>query len=395
MKKIAIVSTMNLPTPAVKGGAVETLITHLIDENETKHLFDIDLYTLYDERIDIKKYKYTKIIEIKTNKLCAFIQKFINIFNIILKRKKYNYLFSKLGRIISQNNYDKIVVENNMFVYMSVYKSLKNKKNIPLIYHMHNDFNSTDKTTDNYKFIANSAEKILTVSNYIKKRVSGVLNNNNIYVLYNSIDNKLYVPDKAISLREKYNFKNEDIIIGYTGRITPEKGILELVKAFKKIITKKSIKLLIVGSQWYGKLEKDKYFDNLNNEIQSIQGDVLFTGLISQNDMPNVYKTMDILVVPSMCEEAFGCVAIEGMAMEKPIIVAKSGGLTEIVKSNFGYIIEKNEKFIDELSKKMELLVNDDEKRIEYGKNAKLEFDNIENYHKDKYYDNFSDYILK
>ena len=43
----------------------------------------------------------------------------------------------------------------------------------------------------------------------------------------------------------------------------------------------------------------------------------------------------------------------------------------------------------------MELLVNDDEKRIEYGKNAKLEFDNIENYHKDKYYDNFSDYILK
>ena len=88
MKKIAIVSTMNLPTPAVKGGAVETLTTHLIDENEIKHLFDIDLYTLYDHRIDTKKYKYTKIIEIKANKIYTFIQRGINLFNII-----YRYIF--------------------------------------------------------------------------------------------------------------------------------------------------------------------------------------------------------------------------------------------------------------------------------------------------------------
>lgn len=385
--KIAILSTMNLPTPAVKGGAVETLTTHLIDENEKTSKFNIDLYTIYDKDINVNKYKNTKIIQIKKNHIEKLFQKIINLKNRLQGKKPcYNILYTKLMKLVIKQQYDKIVVENNMFIYNLL---IQKKVDTKLIYHMHNDFNEWDKTEENYKNIANTAFKILVVSEYIKKRVNSVANTNKVEVLYNAIDRELYNINKTINLREKYNINDDDIVIGYSGRITKEKGILELAKAFKKVNTKKNMKLLIVGSQWYSELNQDEYVKKLKEEIKEIKDEVIFSGYINQEDMPQMYNMMDILVIPSMWEEPFGCVAIEGMALGKPLIVSKSGALSEIVKEKYGYIIEKDINFIDNIAKSIETLVNNDNIREEYGKNAKIEFENNKNYHKENYFNNF------
>lgn len=385
--KIAILSTMNLPTPAVKGGAVETLTTHLIDENEKTSKFNIDLYTIYDKDINVNKYKNTKIIQIKKNYIEKLFQKIINLKNRLQGKKPcYNILYTKLMKLVLKQQYDKIVVENNMFIYNLL---IQKKVDTKLIYHMHNDFNEWDKTEENYKKIANTAFKILVVSEYIKKRVNSVANTNKVEVLYNAIDRELYNINKTINLRQKYNINDDDIVIGYSGRITKEKGILELAKAFKKVNTKKNIKLLIVGSQWYSELNQDEYVKKLKEEINEIKDKVIFSGYINQEDMPQMYNMMDILVIPSMWEEAFGCVAIEGMALGKPLIVSKSGALSEIVKEKYGYIIERDINFIDNIAKSIETLVNNDNIREEYGKNAKIEFENNKNYHKENYFNNF------
>ena len=390
--KIAIVSTMNLPTPAVRGGAVETLTTYIVEENEKKQKLDIDLYTMYDYKIDVDKYKNTKIIQIKINIIEKFFQKIINFKNRILKKKAtYNILYTKTVKLIKKQKYDKIIIENNMFVY----DSIKDVVKTDLIYHMHNDFNGWDKTEENYRNIAKTASKILVVSQYIKNRVNNVEKTDKVEVLYNAIDTDIYNSNAAINCREKYNINDDDIVIGYCGRIAKEKGILELVKAIKKVNTKKNIKLLIVGSQWYDALKEDRYMLELKKEIKEIEDKVIFTGFIQQENMPSIYKMIDILVIPSIVEEAFGCVAIEGMAMETPLIVAKSGGLPEIVKKDYGDIIEKNSQFIDNMAKSIERLVENDKIRIEYGKNAKKEFDSNVNYHKDQYFENFYKYITE
>ena len=390
--KIAIVSTMNLPTPAVRGGAVETLTTYIVEENEKKQKLDIDLYTMYDYKIDVDKYKNTKIIQIKINIIEKFFQKIINFKNRILKKKAtYNILYTKTVKLIKKQKYDKIIIENNMFVYDLIKDTVKTD----LIYHMHNDFNKWDKTEENYKKVAKTASKILVVSEYIKNRVNNVEKTDKVEVLYNAIDTDIYNSNAAINCREKYNINDDDIVIGYCGRIAKEKGILELVKAIKKVNTKKNIKLLIVGSQWYDALKEDRYMLELKKEIKEIEDKVIFTGFIQQENMPSIYKMIDILVIPSIVEEAFGCVAIEGMAMETPLIVAKSGGLPEIVKKDYGDIIEKNSQFIDNMAKSIERLVENDKIRIEYGKNAKKEFDSNVNYHKDQYFENFYKYITE
>lgn len=388
--KIAIISTMNLPTPAVRGGAVETLTTYILDENEKKQKLDIDLYSMYDNKIDISKYKKTKIIQVKINILEQIFQKMINLKNRILKNKTlYNSLYNKVVKLVTSKKYDKIVIENNMFIY----DLIKDKVDAELIYHMHNDFNEWDKTEENYRKIANTASKILVVSEYIKNRVNSVEKTDKVRVLYNAIDTAIY--NNTVQLKNEYNIDNKDIVVGYCGRITREKGILELVKAIKKIDTNKNVKLLIVGSQWYEKLYEDKYVLKLKEEINPIKDKVIFTGYIKQEDMPKVYNTLDIVVIPSLWEEPFGCVAIEAMAAGKPLVVAKSGALPEIVNEDYAYIIEKNSQFIDNMTNSIKKLVDDNEMRIQYGKNAKKAFEANINYHKEQYFDNFYKYITE
>lgn len=390
--KIAILSTMNLPTPSVRGGAVEMLTTHLLDENEKETGIKFDIYTMYDKRINENQYKNTKIIQIKINCIEKFYQKLRNLINrIISKKPNYNILYQKATKLMLKQKYDKIVIENNMFVY----NLIKNKTNTELIYHMHNDFNECDKTPENYVGIANSASKIITVSRYIKDRCNSVKKTNKVYVLYNAIDDNLYDIKNTTDFRNRYNISADDIVIGYSGRITQEKGILELIKAIKHIKTKKSIKLLIVGSQWYSKLKKDKYMQQIQNEMEEIKDIIIFTGYIEQIKMASIYATMDILVIPTMNEEPFGCVTIEGMAKGKPLVVTESGALPEIAKEDFSFIIKKDAKLIENMANAIKILIEDDELRRRYGENARKEFEQNHNYHKEQYYKNFIDILNK
>ena len=64
VKKIALVVPEGLPVPAVKGGAIEELVTILIEENEIKHQAEFYVFSVENE-ISIeraKNYRYTHMI---------------------------------------------------------------------------------------------------------------------------------------------------------------------------------------------------------------------------------------------------------------------------------------------------------------------------------------------
>ena len=67
MKKIVMIVPNCLPIPAVKGGAVETLVTHIINENEKEKKVVLEIFSIADELTDKdkNKYKYTNIHYIK------------------------------------------------------------------------------------------------------------------------------------------------------------------------------------------------------------------------------------------------------------------------------------------------------------------------------------------
>lgn len=70
MKKIAIILPANYPVPAVRGGAVESLMSNLILENEKNPAFNFTVFTIEDEKaVKLQKdYRYTHFENIKCNK---------------------------------------------------------------------------------------------------------------------------------------------------------------------------------------------------------------------------------------------------------------------------------------------------------------------------------------
>lgn len=390
MKKVAIVSPMLLPICDSCGGAVEQLILNIINQNETSNdPVEIELYTLYSS--ELKKYNNTKVISIRKNKFYLLVQKIINLFYKIFNiNKRVDYIVFKTIKEIKKHKYDKVFIENRMGLYIEIYKKTQNKDN--LIYHMHNDFDEVDKTKENYKFIEKTCLKILTVSDYIGNRLRGVKTSNKIYTYYNCVDFSKFLisrdDNKKISfLKKQYNL-NSNLVIGYVGRITEEKGVLELIKAFKKyLINNKNSKLLIVGSSWFDNRKLTEFEKKLYDITNDIRENVVFTGYIDYNNIKFYYKLIDILVIPSKCNEAFGLVALEGMISNLKIISTTSGALKEVLK-NYGTLVSVDNleenilNSLNKLSKQNHELV-----QTKFSKNEKEKFS------VDVYYNNFRKFV--
>ena len=142
-------------------------------------------------------------------------------------------------------------------------------------------------------------------------------------VRFNDFSIELSSKEKQIH-HKKYAQENEQIV-GYIGRLVPEKGVNVLLGAVTNVLkAKPNTKFVIAGEGWHR-----NELEGISKELQ-IEDKVLFTGYLSEEDFLPYFNVTDILVVPSTYEP-FGIVALEGMATRTPIIVSDVGGLSEIV----------------------------------------------------------------
>ena len=262
---------------------------------------------------------------------------------------------------------------------------------------MHNYTDGTTKPECLCKLIGETAETILPVSEYLKKRFNDAAPNDKMKVFYNCIDLNVFDYEKYVNdieLKEKYGINENDFVFVYSGRICPEKGILELIKAFKGIAKQyDNVKLLVVGSRWYNLIDKDDYYTQLINESRNIEDRIIFTGYIYPKEMPSVYALGDTLIIPSIWEEPFGVVALEGMAMRLPIIATKSGGLVEVLSDETAILLDKNDKLISNLKEAMNNIMVDDVYRNKLIESVYKELTTNKDDLKEFYYSTFKDLI--
>lgn len=157
-------------------------------------------------------------------------------------------------------------------------------------------------------------------------------------------------------IREKYNL-NKEIVIGFIGRLEKDKGVNELLQAFKNI-ENENLKLFMVGPE-------DKP-DTVNQELYDWakkNKNIIFTGRV--NDVEKYYSAMDIFVLPSY-REGFGSVVVEAEAMGVPVIVTNIPGPTDaMIKDKTGLIIEKADS--KQLEKAMKKLIENEHLRNKIG----------------------------
>lgn len=125
-----------------------------------------------------------------------------------------------------------------------------------------------------------------------------------------------------------------------SGRVEDSaKGFHVLYKACEKLRKKRTDFELICTAGW----------------ISGFPDWVKFMGWFDYNELPEIYSEMDICIVPSIWDEPFGIVALEGMAMGKPVIASNIGGLkTTIIHNATGFLFPPNDdemllSYIDQL----------------------------------------------
>jgi len=356
--KIAILTSGILPVPAVQGGAVENLIDFYLDYNDQHHLHDITVFSVYHPDVknhqaiksEVNHYKY-----INTSSLFYKIQR--KIYSLRYKGI-YDYFieffFDKAYRLLSKKHYDLIILENRPGFAIKLSKRVTT----PIVAHIHFDMLSDPLSA----YIFDDVKGIICVSDYLYKKSSETIKRKCITV-HNGIDlTKFTLPSNTTYTRDRqaYNISESDILLVYSGRITPIKGVKELIEAMI-LINNKNIKLLIIGSSSFGTTnDKDEYCQSVYESAQKIKDQIIFTGFQPYSRIPALLSICDIAVVPSLCNDAFPTTILEAQAIGLPIITTNYGGIPEQVTPENAIILTPKETFTQDLASAISLLAKDE-----------------------------------
>lgn len=149
-------------------------------------------------------------------------------------------------------------------------------------------------------------------------------------------------------IRSEYSIHDDAFVYGFVGRITRDKGINELLQAYKSIMNENSY-LLMVGNE-----ELD---ENMNMELfnwSKNNSQVIYTG--ATNVVEQFLSAMDVYILPSY-REGFGSGVIEAEAMGVPVIVSNIPGPTDaMIKDETGLVVKKAD--VDSLKSAMSEIRN-------------------------------------
>jgi glycosyltransferase involved in cell wall biosynthesis len=185
----------------------------------------------------------------------------------------------------------------------------------------------------------------------------------------NGIDSQFFNPEK-ISIESQIELKNllhistSDFVFVYTGRLTGDKGINELLLAFRKISAEfKKAKLLLVG---FFEKELDPLDKATLDEIEN-NPQVIFVPF--QNDIRPYYSISDIMVFPSY-REGFPNSVLEAGAMGLPTIATNINGCNEIIEHQKNGILIPP-KDVNTLFATMKKVMQDTSLRAQLKENAR------------------------
>lgn len=182
-------------------------------------------------------------------------------------------------------------------------------------------------------------DAIIAPSNFMKKKLSEWLP-----IETNIVHIPNFSPRPPNNIKES-GYSNYFL---YVGVLEKQKGICNLLKAFKKHSTEIDTKLLIVGK---GSLKKKIIYYITKNKLEN---KVMVLGWVSDEMLWSLYRYAMALVVPSIWPENNPIVALEAMSVGTPVIGTNAGGIGEIigkVDSNFIFKGEGLEEIGDILEK--------------------------------------------
>ncbi len=173
-----------------------------------------------------------------------------------------------------------------------------------------------------------------------------------------AVDTALFTPDPYVEKSGKVL-----LFVASLNKGDEYKGLSVLLSALQEIIKeKKDIVLRVVGD---GDM-RSEYEEIVKNK--GLSENVTFVGAVYGEELANEYRKADVFVLPTE-KESFGMAVAEAMASGLPVVSTNVGGVPDVVKNGeTGYLVGAGN--IRALSEKVLELLNDSEKRINFGLKA-------------------------
>ena len=186
---------------------------------------------------------------------------------------------------------------------------------------------------------------------------------NNISVIHNGIDTETWCPSRVgHTMREELQLGNDGPVIGYVGRIMPEKDLETWLRAAALVgRAYPNARFVLVGEGRDGRTLQNLQELAVNLGIGER---VIFPGF--RNQLVSVYAAFDIFVMSSLREGLPNSI-LEAMAMHKPVVTTDVAGAKElVVHGETGFVVPQ--KGVEELAKYILMLLDNRELRLTMGR---------------------------
>jgi len=232
----------------------------------------------------------------------------------------------------------------------------------------HGTYNFSSKIKLFYNSVMVRSKLVIAGSNFIFNHINKNYqkylspSKNKLMVIFRGINLEYYnskniAQEKVDALTKNWNINKNDFIILLPGRLTRWKGQEMFIEALNLLIenhSKNNFHAIILGSDQ----GRDIYFKKLLLLVERHRLTKKISFIESCEEMPTAYKIANIVVSASVEPEAFGRVAVEAQAMNKPIIASNLGGSKEtILNGKSGLLCSPKDakEFASNINKLMEM----------------------------------------
>lgn len=398
MLKICLFVMAGLPIPAVKGGAIETLIQLLLDENEKNKRFEFTVLCVYDTDAEKKCGQYRNAHFVYFRKYPRFdhalgmlSRGFYRLFRIVIPHSLGCY--QALRHLRQTREYDWVINETWKVYLSPLLVRMYPKERIALHLHRKGETQKGDISAR----IDHSFAHLIAVSRFVANDWQRATERDaaHTHVLLNCCDVSAMLKKPLMAekdaLRASLGIREGEYVIIFVGRITAEKGVVELIRAIERMSIG-NIHLLLIGGLITTGERKSKYELRVDRAIEQVSYSVSRTGYISNNDIYRYYAISDLAVLPSLCEEAAPLTSIEAMATGTPLITTTRGGIPEYSCEGAAECLDTGDFFVERLAQEMDRLLADPEARKQLSERAAAR---AMLFTPERYYEAFSQIIRK
>jgi len=232
-----------------------------------------------------------------------------------------------------------------------------------IVLHLHND-HLGHWSASALDALAPRLQSVVACSEYLKSTFASKskLLREKTHLVFNGANLELFYPREEI---------REPKTILFVGRLDEQKGVLQLLKAYRRVLDfHPDTRLLIAGTTGFGAHSETPYVTEVRRFAQSLKleknADIRFTGYLDHDkELPLYFQRATVFAIPSLFQEPFGMVNAEAMACATAVVAANRGGIPEAI-GNAGRLVnpEDAEEFAGQLSE----LLNNEQARRDLGR---------------------------